>query len=104
MEIKQYLVEPPVLASPEASETLFVYLAVSNVIVSVALFKENTNGRQRPLFFISKSLEDVETIYNHLEQVALALQVATKKLRLVLPSTPHCGANQPSPSKYYSKA
>ena len=67
MEIKQYLVEPPVLASPEASETLFVYLAVSNVVVSVALFKENTNGRQRPVFFISKSLEDVETRYNHLE-------------------------------------
>ena len=29
MEIKQYLEEPPVLASLEAGETLFVYLAVS---------------------------------------------------------------------------
>ena len=31
--IKQYLAEPPILASPEAGETLFVYLAVSNVSV-----------------------------------------------------------------------
>ena len=35
--IKQYLAEPPVLASPEAGETLFVYLAVSNVSVSATV-------------------------------------------------------------------
>ena len=45
MEIKQYLVEPLVLTSPEADETLFVYLAISDVIVSAALFKENVDGR-----------------------------------------------------------
>ena len=82
MEIKQYLVEPPVLASPEAGETLFVYLVVSDVAVSAALFKENTDGRQRPVFFVNKSLADVETRYNHLEQAALALRVETKKLCL----------------------
>ena len=81
MAIKQYLAEPPVLACPEVGETLFVYLAVSDVVVSVALFKENADGRQRPVFFVSKSLADAETRYNHLEQVALALRVATKKLR-----------------------
>ena len=81
MAIKQYLAEPPVLASPEAGKTLFVYLAVSDVAVSAALFKENANGRQRLMFFVSKSLADAETKYSHLEQAALALQVATKKLR-----------------------
>ena len=52
--IKQYLAEPPVLASPESGETLFVYLAVSDVLVSVALFKEDENRKQRPVFFVSK--------------------------------------------------
>ena len=80
MEIKQYLAEPPVLASPEACETLFVYLAVSNVAMSVALLKENADGRQRPVFFINKSLANLETRYNHLKQATLALRVATKKL------------------------
>ena len=80
MAIKQYQAEPPILASPEADETLFVYLTVSDVAVSAALFKENADGRQRPVFFVSKSLADVETRYNHLEQVALALWVGTKKL------------------------
>ena len=45
MEIKQYLEEPPVLANPEADETFFVYLVVSDVVVSAALFKENADGR-----------------------------------------------------------
>ena len=79
--IKQYLVEPPVLACTEAGETLFVYLVVSDVSVSAALFQEDENRKQRLVFFVSKSLVDVETRYNHLEQAALALQVATKKLR-----------------------
>ena len=79
--IKQYLVEPPMLASLKAGETLFVYLAVSDVSVSAALFKEDENKKQRQVFFVSKSLANAETRYSHLEQVALALQVAMKKLR-----------------------
>ena len=78
--IKQYLVEPPILASPEASETLFVYLVVSDVSVSDALFKEDENKKQRPVFFVSKSLAKEETRFSHLEQAALALRVAMKKL------------------------
>ena len=78
--IKHYLEEPPVLASPEANETLFIYLEVSDVAVNVVLFKKGEDGRHRPVFFVSKSLADVETRYSHLEQVALALRIATKKL------------------------
>ena len=79
--IKQYLVEPPVLTGPEADETLFLYLAVSDVSMSATLFKEDENKKQRPVFFVSKSLTDVETRYSHLEQATLALRVAAKKLR-----------------------
>ena len=79
--IKLYLTKPSVLASPEADETLFVYLVVSDVSVSTALFKEDENRKKRPIFFVSKSIADVETRYSHLEQAALALRVATKKLR-----------------------
>ena len=79
-QIKQYLAQPPILASPDAGETLFVYLAVSKVAVSAALFKANNDIRQKPVFFISKSLADAETKYSHLEQVALTLRIAAKKL------------------------
>ena len=86
--IKQYLVEPPVLASLEAGETLFVYLAVSDVSMSAALFKEDENRKQMPIFFVSKSLAHAETQYNHLKQTTLALRVAIKKLRLYVQAYP----------------
>ena len=80
-QIKQYLAEPPILASLDTDETLFVYLAVSDTAVSVALFKESEDGKQRHVFFDRKSLADAETRYNHLEQAVLALWIAAKKLR-----------------------
>ena len=79
-QIKQYLAEPPILASPDTEKTLFIYLTVSDTAVSAALFKENEDEKQRPVFFVSKSLADSETRYNHLEQATLALRIAAKKL------------------------
>ena len=79
MAIKQYLTKPPILTSPEAGDMLYLYLAVSDISVSVALFKEDENRRQRPMFFIRKSLSEAETLYTRLKQAALALHVATKK-------------------------
>ena len=40
-EIKQYLTKPPILASLEASDTLYLYLAVSDVSMNATLFKED---------------------------------------------------------------
>ena len=80
MEIKQYLTEPPILMSPEAGDTLYLYLAASNIAVSAALFKECGDAKLRPVFFISKSLTDVKTRYSHLERATLALRTAAQKL------------------------
>ena len=81
LAIKQYLVEPPVLVSPRHGDTLYLYLAASEIVVSAALFKECEYEKLRPVFFISKSMTDVETRYTHLEQAALALRTAAQKLR-----------------------
>ena len=51
--IKQYLTEPPILASPETGETLYLYIVVSNGSISTTLFKEDEHQKQRPMFFIS---------------------------------------------------
>ena len=79
--IKQYLTEPTILISPEAGDTLYLYLAASDIAVIAALFKECGEAKLRPVFFISKSLTDAETRYTHLEQAALALRTAAQKLR-----------------------
>ena len=79
--IKQYLTKPLIQASPEAGETLYLYIVVYDVSISAALFKEDEYRKQRPIFFVRKSLSEVETLYTGLDQAALALKVASKKLR-----------------------
>ena len=44
MAIKQYLTEPPILASPEVGETLYLYIVVSDISVSAALLKKMNTG------------------------------------------------------------
>ena len=79
MAIKQYLTKPPILDSPAAGDTLYLYLVISEASVSATLFKENENKKQRPIFFVRKSLSEEETRYTHLEQAALALRVVAKQ-------------------------
>ena len=67
MKIKQYLSEPPILASPEVGDTLYLYLVVSDVSVNTDFFKEDENQKQRIVFFVSKSLSEAETRYTRLE-------------------------------------
>ena len=74
VEIKQYLIEPLILTSPEVGDTLCLYLAASDIAISAALFKECGDAKLRPVFFVSKSLIDAETRYTHLEWAALALR------------------------------
>ena len=81
MEIKQYLTKPLILVSPEAGDTLYLYLAASNIVVSAALFKECGDAKLKPVFFVRKSLTDAETRYSHLKRAALALRTAAQKLR-----------------------
>ena len=78
--IKQYLTKPPILVSPQAGDTLYLYLAASDIAVSVALFKECGDAKLRPVFFVSKSLTNAETRYTHLERAALALRTSAQKL------------------------
>ena len=66
--------------SPEAGDTLYLYLIASDIAVSAALFKECGDAKLISVIFVSKSLTDEETRYTHLERVALALRTATQKL------------------------
>ncbi|XP_057803119.1 uncharacterized protein LOC131018411 [Salvia miltiorrhiza] len=79
-QLKQYLTSPPLLAKLKDHETLLVYLAVSDTAVSVVLVREE-DGKQSPIYYVSKSLLDAETRYSQLEKLALALVHAARKLR-----------------------
>ena len=81
MAIKQYLTEPSILVILETSDTLYLYLATSDIAVSAALFKECGDAKLKLVFFVKKSLTDAETRYSHLERAALALRTSAPKLR-----------------------
>ena len=66
------------LTTPEPGEDLFMYLLVSEHVVSAVLLKDQEV--QQPVYYISKTLVDAETRYLPLEKLVLALVHATRKL------------------------
>ena len=67
------------MSSSLSEKDLFIYLAVSEVVVSTVLFREK-NKKQRPIFYVSRMLLDVETRYSAVKKMVLALVNAKKKL------------------------
>ena len=78
-ELKWYLSTPHVLSRPKKEEVLYAYIAVTNHTVSLFLVKTN-DGVQGPVYYVSKSLQEVETHYLPLEKVVLAIIHAMRKL------------------------
>jgi hypothetical protein len=70
--IKAYLSSLPCLSIPYPGEPLFLYLAVSKHAVSAILVRETHEG-QKPVFFVSKTMNETESRYLPLEKAALAL-------------------------------
>ncbi|XP_057803371.1 uncharacterized protein LOC131018675 [Salvia miltiorrhiza] len=80
VKFENWVLCPPLLAKPKNHETLLVYLAVSDTAVSALLVREE-EGKQSPIYYVSKSLLDAETRYSQLEKLALALVHTARKLR-----------------------
>ena len=77
--IKKALTEPPILSKPVHGTPLLVYLAVSPEAVSAAIVQGETE--QKPIYFVSRVLQDAETRYQMIEKVALALVHTSRRLR-----------------------
>ena len=60
--LKDYQSRPPILFSPEVDEVLFAYLAVAPHAVSFILMRLDS-GIQRLIYYVSKSLYEVEVRY-----------------------------------------
>jgi hypothetical protein len=77
---KRYLGSPPLLNRATAGERLFLYLAVSPLVVSSVLIRED-QGVQRPVYFTSKALHIAEEQFPWIEMLALVFIVSAKWLR-----------------------
>jgi hypothetical protein len=78
--LKEYLMNPPLLSRPMEGEVLYMYLAVSSSAVSSALIREE-KGIQKPVYFTSRALRGAEERYPRIEKLAFALIVSARKLR-----------------------
>ena len=78
-ELKRYLFYPPIMSSPVVDEILFAYIAVTLYTISLVLIRVDS-GIQRPVYYMSKSLNEAEVRYLPLEKAILAVVHATRKL------------------------
>ncbi|KAL2237449.1 UNVERIFIED_CONTAM: Retrovirus-related Pol polyprotein from transposon, partial [Sesamum indicum] len=86
-ELKTYLATSPLLVNPLVGERLYVYLAVSDEVVSSVLVREE-EVKQSPIYYVSKMLQGTEKKYIQIEKLALALVTTARKLRPCFQSHP----------------
>ena len=67
------------MSSPKLDEVLFAYIVVAPYVVSLVLIQVNY-GVQRSIYYVSKSLYEVEMRYLQLEKAILAVVLGTRKL------------------------
>ena len=67
------------MSSPVADEVLFAYIAVAHHAVSLVLIRVDSD-RQRPVYYVSKSLHEAKIRYLLLEKAILVVMHGTLKL------------------------
>ena len=78
-ELKRYLSHPPIMSSPVVNEILFAYIAVALYAISFVLIRV-VSGIQRPVYYVSKLLNEAELCYLPMEKAILAVVHASRKL------------------------
>ena len=67
------------MSSLETNEVLFAYIAVAPHAVSFVLIRVD-NGKQQPVYYVSKSLHEAKIRYLPLENAILVVVHGTRKL------------------------
>ena len=78
-QLKEYFSQPPIMSSLKIDEFLFAYITVAFHVVNLVLIRID-NGIQRPVYYVSKSLHEVEVRYLPLEKAILSVVHTTRKL------------------------
>ncbi|RDX69530.1 Retrovirus-related Pol polyprotein, partial [Mucuna pruriens] len=79
-ELKTMLASPPFLTRLVLGKPIFVYIYVSDNVVSLVIIQEE-EGEQSHIYYVSKVLQGVEIQYQKIEKASLAIVVMARKLR-----------------------
>ena len=77
-QLKQYLSHLPIMSSPVVDEILFAYIAIAFYTISFVLIRVDSSI-QRPVYYVSKLLNETEVRYLPLKKAILAMVHATRK-------------------------
>ncbi|XP_072073834.1 uncharacterized protein [Arachis hypogaea] len=78
--IKETISKPPVLKTPLQGEPLYLYLSITDWAISSILIAERQK-QQLLIYFVSKTIQNVELRYPRIEKLALALTFSARRLR-----------------------
>jgi ribonuclease HI len=82
-EIKEYLVRPPVLVSPQQDRPFYIYLTVGDTSIA-SVVVQVYDGKENVVFYLSRRMLDTETRYHEIEKLCLCLFFTCTKLRHIL--------------------
>ena len=71
-QLKEYFSQPPIMSNLGIDEVLFTYITVAPHAMSLVLIRVD-NSRQRPVYYVSKSLHEAKIRYLPLEKAILAV-------------------------------
>ena len=85
-KIKTLLASNPILAAPNAGETMLLYISATHQVVSAVLVVEREqDGHKFPLqklvYYVSTVLTPCKSRYPHYQKLAYAVFMASRKLR-----------------------
>ena len=80
-EIKSYLTNPPILSPLLKNKGMKLYIAASEHTIGSMLVKEDENGVERAIYYLSRVLNDAETRYHPSEKLCLCLYFSCTKLK-----------------------
>ncbi|CAM8911138.1 unnamed protein product [Rhodiola kirilowii] len=79
--IKKYLSTAPVLGAPTPGKPLILYVAAQEKSLGAMCAQETDERKERPLYYLSRTLVGAELNYSPIEKICLALVFAVQKLR-----------------------
>ncbi|MHC6131835.1 ribonuclease H family protein, partial [Serratia marcescens] len=79
--IKQYLLNPPVLTAPIQGRPMILYTAVTETSLGALLAQQNDDAKEQALYYLSNTLLHPEMNYSPTDKYCLTLTFVPKKLR-----------------------
>ena len=88
-EIKALLASNPILAAPNTSEPMLLYISATHQVVSAVLVVEREQDGhkfplQKPVYYVSTVLTPCKSRYPHYQKIAYAVFMASQKQRYYL--------------------